>query len=157
MHKKGIFGLEEVVSIFSLVLLSVIFIFIFGGCSLLGGVEEEIESLDVLSEKDSFYAFLDSEVVVNKMEMTFGDLIVKSVEMGDFSDLENEMNKAFDAIDVCWYLRVYDFEDNKKLGEIFRKNCIAEGHNAVFQRVLIPRYDNSEVLKVELKLPRRAP
>ena len=66
------------------------------------------------------------------------------------------MDSVFASTDICWYLKVYSSSDNKLLGEISRKKCVARGHDAVFQKVLIPKYDKSDVIRVELKLPRRA-
>jgi hypothetical protein len=88
MHKNGFAGISEAVSMFVLLILFVSFWFLFEIEDTFSADSEEITAYKLAETKEYGFLFLKAPVI-DELEMSFGDLIVKSVENNNYSSLEN--------------------------------------------------------------------
>ena len=149
MDKKGFFALTDIVAIFLIIMVVTGFMLIFGISSIVRSDKEVIGALAVVESKEYAYALL--EMPIGDEGMIFSDLVGKSVEEDDYTELEEFFIDQFSEEDVYWFLGFYDYDDpdSEGLGKakkiIYRKRwqpIYGAGSNfqKATQKIIIPSY-----------------
>ncbi|MDP3917536.1 MAG: hypothetical protein Q8Q42_04610 [Nanoarchaeota archaeon] len=159
MNKKGIIGFEEVASLILIMVAVLVFVLIFGFNLLLesaknsvfgsgSSVDETITALSVDGSRQQAFAL--SKTPINGMLM--GDLIVKSVESGDYTLLTKKMNEML-GDGMYWELEVYDnLKGGNALIDLGKEGWIAKDWKTDFKEMTIPGYGKYTSLKLNIKI-----
>ncbi|MBT6760749.1 hypothetical protein HOA88_00570 [Candidatus Woesearchaeota archaeon] len=150
MHKRGFAGISETVSIFVLVILFVSFWLIFDIGDTFSDDAEEITAHKLTETKEYGFLFLQAPII-DELEMSFGDLVVKSVEGNNYAALEKLLTNEFDETEFYWVLVMRD-SSNKLVKKLARKGWITKGgQRETGQEILIPGYKEGN-LKIIIKI-----
>ena len=111
---------------------------------------EEITAHKLTETKEYGFLFLKAPII-DELEMSFGDLIVKSVESNNYSSLENILTNEFNETDFYWTLVIMNF-DNEIVKKLTRNGWITKGgQKETEQVILIPGYKEKN-LKIIVKI-----
>ena len=119
---------------------------VFGMGSIEKSDEEVIEALNVVESKRYTYALL--ETPVGEEKVIFSDLVIKSFEEEDYTELENFFSDEFSDTQLYWYMGIYDYYDQSRAKKVIsRKDWQAiRGSGSKVQEIVIPSYYGEQIL-----------
>ncbi len=111
---------------------------------------EEITAHKLAETKEYGFLFLKAKVI-DELEMSFGDLIVKSVESNNYSSLENLLINEFNEPSFYWTLVIRNLDD-EIIKKLTRDGWITKsGQEETEQVILIPGYKEKN-LRIIVKI-----
>jgi len=160
VHKKGVFGLEEVFGLAAIAFLLILFLVFLGivnlGNFLTGGSSQEAMLAQELNqEKEYAYAVLGMPVTspINEENITLEDFIVYSVAKNDYAKLDVALDTVFKETDFYWSLVIADRDHPEKIyHKISRSGWYSNDLKAPLQEVLVPKYGGEGGLSVKIKI-----
>tara|TARA_Y100000310_G_C20508954_1_gene727861 strand:+ start:127 stop:624 length:498 start_codon:yes stop_codon:yes gene_type:complete len=152
MDKKGFFVIADLVAIGVIFLLLVIFLVIFGAhgfwSNIVGGGEETIISQKIEDRYDVFYTIMKIPVEVDDREMLLSDLVVLSIDNGDYEKLESVLSSELDDFGIIWYFEFSDADNLEGSGKVLaHQNYLFHVRHP--KEIIIPGYfDGVENVRV---------
>ncbi len=158
MNKNGIFFIDDIIGIFAIVFIMLIFLLAFGFLNfrqaITGGPSEEvITAMELSEEKEYSYALLEMPAKISGQDVTIADIISYAVYNEDYSALDEVLAKTFQDTSYYWSIVLAD-RDNP---DVFYYSAVRKGWHSVdlrepLQEVMIPKYKGNGMILLKIKI-----